>query len=220
MNNNQKYLNECIQAIFNTLGRYDRAVKLYGTEKESIVHGPWNNEELERRLSAAASKLQDAAQLCYDGIHKELEGIRKTATAMEQEFALTLELNAAIALVSAVGDKLPWDTRQNLVTSFVGHKQALIALRSIFEAKGVEIKEVKSYIFDASICCDVLDNAAYQLVAQAGANVGVVFNLVKELETFAKLEGVELSSKFISENTDVYMNARLRESFGLPAAAN
>lgn len=218
MNNNQLLIKERIQTIFSILGRYDKAVTVYGTEKVEISAQPWNEAEKARRLSTTAETLRGAVQRCYDDISKELEVIKKTAIAMENAFELTPELNAAIALVSAVGDKLPRDTRQNLVASFVGQKQALVALCSIFEARGVETGEVKRYIFDAGLRCEALEETAYRLVSQSGSNIGVVLSLVKELEAFAKLEGVELTSKFTSENANAYLTARMRESMGLPVA--
>ncbi len=217
MTNNQLYINECIQTIFGKLRTYDKAVKLWGEKKEEIIHSPlWSQEEMERRTSAATAELREAAQRFYDAIAKELESIKQTAIVMENEFVLSSELSAAIAMVCSVGADLPYETRHNLVQTFVGQKQALIALISIMEVKGVDVQEAKSYIFKAEYRCEELDNLAYQIVAQAGINVGVVINFVRELEKFAELMGVELSNKFVSENESAYMSARLRESFGLP----
>lgn len=215
MNANQISLNERISACFTALGRYDKALAAYGAEKKRIDASMWNEEEKTRQRTKAQETAAAAAQRCYEDITKELEIIHNIAVAMENEFAITPELTAAITLVSSAGEKLPWETRRNLVNTFAGQKQALMALRSIFEANGVETREVEALIFDAETRCSDLYSAAQRLVTQPGDNLGAVYRFAKALEKFAQLEGVELTGPFTGESEGEYLNARMRESMGL-----
>ncbi|MEG0944626.1 MAG: sigma-70 family RNA polymerase sigma factor [Angelakisella sp.] len=215
MTTNQLVIKECISTCFTVLGRYDNALAAYGAEKKKIDASLWNDEEKGRQRSKAQETAAGAAQRCYEDIAKELENIRNIAMTMESEFGITPELTAAITLVSSAGAKLTWETRRNLVKSFAGQKQALMALCSIFEAHDIETKEAKALVFDADSKCTGLDEAAYRLVVQPGSNLGVAYVFAKELEKFAELEGVELTSAFTSENEQEYFNARMRESMGL-----
>ena len=218
MNTNQLVIKECISTCFSVLGRYDKALAAYGAEKNTIDHSLWNDEEKDRQRAKARETVAAAAQRCYEDIAKELENIRNIAVAMETEFGISPELTAAITLVSSAGEKLPWETRRNLVKTFAGQKQALMALCSIFEANGIETREAKALIFDAESKCDDLDAAAYRLVVQPGSNLGAAYSFAKELEKFAQLEGVELTGTFTSESEGEYLNARMRESMGLAPA--
>lgn len=218
MNTNQLVIKECISTCFTVLGRYDKALAAYGAEKKRIDTSMWNDEEKARQRSKAQETAAAAAVRCYEDIAKELENIRNIAMAMESEFGITPELTAAITLVSSAGAKLPWETRCNLVKNFAGQKQALLALCSIFEANNIETKEAKALIFDAERRCTEMDDAAYRLVMQPGSNLGAAYSFAKELEKFAQLEGVELTTAFTSENEQEYLNARMRESMGLAPA--
>lgn len=137
---------------------------------------------------------------------------------MESEFEITPDLQAAINLVSAVGKNLPYETRQNLVKSFTGRKQALVALRSLFAANGVDESEIEEFIFDAGNWCDNLDDAAFSLTVQPGKNILPLVELGKRLTRFAELEQVrQRQSKGLRHIRQGKMMRKLR-SFTCPDA--
>jgi len=109
-----------------------------------------------------------------------------------------------------------YETRNNLVKAFIGRKQALIALQSMFVAQGIENQEIKKFIFNAETACDELDKNASWIAVQPGKNMVQITEFSKLLENFAELEGTELSIK-ISDfvDTDAHYMGLARAASGL-----
>jgi len=216
MNDYQEKLKSDIQRIFSILGKQASNIKAYHDEIAKITPLPFIEQEKEKMRNKAEASLYQASRAVYEDIQKQLDSIRSTAISMETEFQITPDLQAAIALVSAAGDKLDYETRNNLVKSFVGRKQALIALQSMFVAQGIENQEIKRFVFNAEAACDELDKNASWIAVQPGKNMVQIMEFSKLLENFAELEGAELSVK-ISDfvDTDAYYMGLARAASGL-----
>ncbi|MEA4955889.1 MAG: hypothetical protein VB096_10340 [Pseudoflavonifractor sp.] len=217
MNDNQEKLKSYITLIFTNIGKQADNIKTYQNELGKIVPLPYIEEEKERMRSKAQATMRQSTQVVYEHIQKKLDVVRATALAMESEFEITPDLQVAINLVSAVGNNLPFETRQNLVNSFIGRKQALIALQALFSSNGIDESESKKYIFDAANWCDSLDNAAFQLTVQPGKSVLPLVEFGKLLTEFAGLEGAELTVDISSYvDMDAYYMGLSRAAMGLP----
>lgn len=216
MNDNQAKLKSYITTIFSILGRQASNIKTYQTEQAKAL--PMYVESVKAELRKKAEiALYQASRAAYDDIQKQLDSVRATALAMESEFEITPDLQAAVTLVNAAGDKLNHETRSNLVKSFVGRKQALIALQSMFISQGIENQEIKKFIFSAEVACDELDKNASWIAVQPSRSINQIVDFSKLLEEFAELEGVELSVK-ISDfvDTDAYYMGLVKAAVGLP----
>lgn len=219
MNDYQAKLKSDIQRIFSILGKQASNIKAYHDEIAKITPLPYIEQEKEKMRNKAEAALYQASRAVYEDIQKQLDSIRSTAVSMETEFQITPDLQAAIALVSAAGDKMNYETRSNLVKSFVGRKQALIALQSMFIAQGIESPgdgEIARFIFSAEAACDELDKNASWIAVQPGKSMVQIMEFSKLLENFAELEGAELSMK-ISDfvDTDAYYMGLARAASGL-----
>lgn len=217
MNDNQTKLKSYITLIFTDIGRQADNIKTYQNELSKIVPLPYVEQEKEKMRNKAQAAFYQASRTVYEDIQKQLDIVRATALAMESEFEITPDLQAAINLVSATGKNLQHETRQNLVNSFIGRKQALIALQALFAANSIDESEAKKYIFDAATWCDSLDQEAQQLAVQPGKNVNQIVHFGELLKEFAELEGAELSVK-ISDfvDMDAYYMGLTRAASGLP----
>lgn len=120
MNENQRKIQGAIGDIYVRLGTYSGAVKTYRAEIIRITGLPYVEDEKAKLRATAQQVLDAAAQAAYADVKKILDIIRTVAVEMEQAFAISPELQAAISLVSAVGDRLPYETRQSLVKGFRG----------------------------------------------------------------------------------------------------
>lgn len=217
MNDYQEKIKSYITLIFTRIGRQADNIKTYQNELAKIVPLPYIEEEKERMRSNAQATVRQATQSVYEDIQKQLDVVRATALAMESEFEITPDLQAAINLVSAAGKNLPFETRQNLVNSFAGRKQALIALQALFAANSIDESEAKKYIFDAATWCNKLDDAAFQLTVQPGKSVLTLVEFGQMLTEFAGLEGAELTvdiSNYV--DMDAYYLGLTRAASGLP----
>ena len=205
-----------IEGIFPELGKIGVAVEAYRRTLADLEKLPFVEEEKARIRTREKEKFQNAVSAIAQPVGDNLNAIRAAATEQEQAFEITGELQAAIALVDATGDKLPNETRDNIWKPFIGSRQALVMLKALFEAKGLYTGEVSKYIISADTWADRLERAAADAFINPAENIMHAYQFGKLLEEFAALEGVELG-KSISDYLDysTYMTQAIRESSGL-----
>ena len=205
-----------IESIFPELGKIGAAVETYRKTLADLEKLPFVEEEKARVRTREKEKFQNAVHAIAQPIGDSLDAIRTAATEQEQAFEITGELQAAIALVDATGDKLPGETRDNIWKPFIGSRQALVMLKALFEAKGLYTGELSKYIISADTWADRLERAATDAFINPADNIMQAYQFGKLLEEFAALEGVELG-KGIADYLDysTYMTQAIRDSSGL-----
>ena len=218
MNNYQNTIAKAITIIHKTLHRYDEALAAHGRAMQEIQGAIMLSDiAKEQRREKAAAALSEAAELAYKETAVELAKIQTAALALEQQSPLDCpELAPAVAIASSAGSKLDEATTAALVKPLIGHKQALIALRSVYAGQGIASDEVNRYIFDAGDRCEKLIQTADGLISAARkGSLGGSYKLAKELEAFAELMGVEIAEPFTSQYEGAYMTDQVRRAMGL-----
>lgn len=152
-------------------------------------------------------------------ISLSLATIRKATMAMEESFVISPELQAAITLTSAAGEKLDTSARDRMWKQFIGDNNALRSLKALFDSKGMYTKEMEKYIFNAEDQCNDLESSALDFKIQPGTNLNQTVAFGRKLEKFCELEGVELDKPFIqylnAEDYSQFYTEQLRTAFGI-----
>lgn len=220
MNNNQKTIKDSAQGIFSELALFSNAVTDFQKKAREIAKEEYLAEEgIAAKTNEAKAYLVKRAGELSASISLSLATIRKAAMAMEESFAISPELQAAIALTSAAGEKLDAETRDRMWKQFIGDSNALRSLKALFESKGMYTKEMEKYIFSAEEQCNDLESSALDFKIQPGTNLNQAVTFGQKLEKFCELEGVELDKPFIQYlNADDYSQfytEQLRTAFGI-----
>lgn len=220
MNNNQKTIKDSAQGIFSELALFSNAVTDFQKKAREIAKEEYLAEEgIAAKTNEAKAYLVKRAGELSASISLSLATIRKAAMAMEESFAISPELQAAIALTSAAGEKLDAETRDRMWKQFIGDSNALRSLKALFESKGMYTKEMEKYIFSAESWCDELESLAIDFKIQPGTNLNQAVTFGRKLEKFCELEGVELDKPFIqylnAEDYSQFYTEQLRTAFGI-----
>ena len=220
MNNNQKAIKDSAQSIFSELALFSNAVTDFQKKAREISKEEYlTNEGIEAKTNEAKAYLVKRAVELSSSISLSLATIRKAAMAMEESFVISPELQAAIALTGAAGEKLDDETRDRMWKQFIGDSNALRSLKALFESKGMYTKEMEKYIFSAESWCDELESLAIDFKIQPGTNLNQAVTFGRKLEKFCELEGVELDKPFIqylnAEDYSQFYTEQLRTAFGI-----
>lgn len=220
MNNNQKTIKDSAQGIFSELALFSNAVTDFQKKAWEIAKEEYLAEEgIAAKTNEAKAYLVKRAGELSTSISLSLATIRKAAMAMEESFAISPELQAAIALTSAAGEKLDDETRDRMWKQFIGDSNALRSLKALFESKGMYTKEMEKYIFSAESWCDELESLAIDFKIQPSTNLNQAVTFGRKLEKFCELEGVELDKPFIqylnAEDYSQFYTEQLRAAFGV-----
>lgn len=220
MNNNQKTIKDSAQSIFSELALFSNAVTDFQKKAREIAKEEYlTNEGIEAKTNEAKAYLVKRAVELSSSISLSLATIRKAAMAMEESFVISPELQAAITLTSAAGEKLDNSARDRMWKQFIGDNNALRSLKALFESKGMYTKEMEKYIFSAEEQCNDLESSALDFKIQPGTNLNQAVTFGQKLEKFCELEGVELDKPFIQYlNADDYSQfytEQLRTAFGI-----
>lgn len=220
MNNNQKAIKDSAQSIFSELALFSNAVTDFQKKAREISKEEYlTNEGIEAKTNEAKAYLVKRAVELSSSISLSLATIRKAAMAMEESFVISPELQAAITLTSAAGEKLDTSARDRMWKQFIGDNNALRSLKALFESKGMYTKEMEKYIFSAESWCDDLESSALDFKIQPGTNLNQAVTFGRKLEKFCELEGVELDKPFIqylnAEDYSQFYTEQLRTAFGI-----
>lgn len=220
MNNNQKAIKDSAQSIFSELALFSNAVTDFQKKAREISKEEYlTNEGIEAKTNEAKAYLVKRAVELSSSISLSLATIRKAAMAMEESFVISPELQAAIALTGAAGEKLDDETRDRMWKQFIGDSNALRSLKALFESKGMYTKEMEKYIFSAESWCDELESLAIDFKIQPGTNLNQAVTFGRKLEKFCELEGVELDKPFIqylnAEDYSQFCTEQLKAAFGI-----
>lgn len=220
MNNNQKAIKDSAQSIFSELALFSNAVTDFQKKAREISKEEYlTNEGIEAKTNEAKAYLVKRAVELSTSISLSLATIRKAAMAMEESFVISPELQAAITLTSAAGEKLDASARDRMWKQFIGDNNALRSLKALFESKGMYTKEMEKYIFSAEEQCNDLESSALDFKIQPGTNLNQTVTFGRKLEKFCELEGVELDKPFIqylnAEDYSQFYTEQLRTAFGI-----
>lgn len=220
MNNNQKTIKDSAQSIFSELALFSNAVTDFQKKAREIAKEEYlTNEGIEAKTNEAKAYLVKRAVELSTSISLSLATIRKAAMAMEESFVISPELQAAITLTSAAGEKLDASARDRMWKQFIGDNNALRSLKALFESKGMYTKEMEKYIFRAEERCNDLESSALDFKIQPGTNLNQTVAFGQKLEKFCELEGVELDKPFIqylnAEDYSQFYTEQLRTAFGI-----
>ncbi len=220
MNNNQKTIKDSAQSIFSELALFSNAVTDFQKKAREIAKEEYlTNEGIEAKTNEAKAYLVKRAVELSTSISLSLATIRKAAMAMEESFVISPELQAAITLTSAAGEKLDASARDRMWKQFIGDNNALRSLKALFESKGMYTKEMEKYIFSAEEQCNDLESSALDFKIQPGTNLNQTVTFGRKLEKFCELEGVELDKPFIqylnAEDYSQFYTEQLRTAFGI-----
>lgn len=220
MNNNQKTIKDSAQSIFSELALFSNAVTDFQKKAREIAKEEYlTNEGIEAKTNEAKAYLVKRAVELSTSISLSLATIRKAAMAMEESFVISPELQAAITLTSAAGEKLDNSARDRMWKQFIGDNNALRSLKALFESKGMYTKEMEKYIFSAEEQCNDLESSALDFKIQPGTNLNQTVTFGRKLEKFCELEGVELDKPFIqylnAEDYSQFYTEQLRTAFGI-----
>lgn len=220
MNNNQKTIKDSAQSIFSELALFSNAVTDFQKKAQEIAKEEYlTNEGIEAKTNEAKAYLVKRAVELSSSISLSLATIRKAAMAMEESFVISPELQAAITLTSAAGEKLDNSARDRMWKQFIGDNNALRSLKALFESKGMYTKEMEKYIFSAEEQCNDLESSALDFKIQPGTNLNQTVTFGRKLEKFCELEGVELDKPFIqylnAEDYSQFYTEQLRTAFGI-----
>ena len=220
MNNNQKTIKDSAQSIFSELALFSNAVTDFQKKAREISKEEYlTNEGIEAKTNEAKAYLVKRAVELSTSISLSLATIRKAAMAMEESFVISPELQAAITLTSAAGEKLDTSARDRMWKQFIGDNNALRSLKALFDSKGMYTKEMEKYIFNAEDQCNDLESSALDFKIQPGTNLNQTVAFGRKLEKFCELEGVELDKPFIqylnAEDYSQFYTEQLRAAFGV-----
>ena len=220
MNNNQKAIKDSAQSIFSELALFSNAVTDFQKKAREISKEEYlTNEGIEAKTNEAKAYLVKRAVELSSSISLSLATIRKAAMAMEESFVISPELQAAITLTSAAGEKLDASARDRMWKQFIGDNNALRSLKALFDSKGMYTKEMEKYIFNAEDQCNDLESSALDFKIQPGTNLNQTVAFGQKLEKFCELEGVELDKPFIqylnAEDYSQFYTEQLRTAFGI-----
>ena len=220
MNNNQKAIKDSAQSIFSELALFSNAVTDFQKKAREISKEEYlTNEGIEAKTNEAKAYLVKRAVELSSSISLSLATIRKAAMAMEESFVISPELQAAITLTSAAGEKLDTSARDRMWKQFIGDNNALRSLKALFDSKGMYTKEMEKYIFNTEDQCNDLESSALDFKIQPGTNLNQTVAFGQKLEKFCELEGVELDKPFIqylnAEDYSQFYTEQLRTAFGI-----
>lgn len=220
MNNNQKAIKDSAQSIFSELALFSNAVTDFQKKAREISKEEYlTNEGIEAKTNEAKAYLVKRAVELSSNISLSLATIRKATMAMEESFVISPELQAAITLTSAAGEKLDTSARDRMWKQFIGDNNALRSLKALFDSKGMYTKEMEKYIFNAEDQCNDLESSALDFKIQPGTNLNQTVAFGQKLEKFCELEGVELDKPFIqylnAEDYSQFYTEQLRAAFGV-----
>ena len=220
MNSNQKTIKDSAQSIFSELALFSNAVTDFQKKAREISKEEYlTNEGIEAKTNEAKAYLVKRAVELSSSISLSLATIRKAAMAMEESFAISPELQAAITLTSAAGEKLDTSARDRMWKQFIGDNNALRSRKALFDSKGMYTKEMEKYIFNAEDQCNDLESSALDFKIQPGTNLNQTVAFGRKLEKFCELEGVELDKPFIqylnAEDYSQFYTEQLRAAFGV-----
>ena len=220
MNNNQKTIKDSAQSIFSELALFSNAVTDFQKKAREIAKEEYLTEEgIAAKTNEAKAYLVKRAVELSTSISLSLATIRKATMAMEESFVISPELQVAITLTSAAGEKLDTSARDRMWKQFIGDNNALRSLKALFESKGMYTKEMEKYIFSAESWYDDLESSALDFKIQPGTNLNQTVAFGQKLEKFCELEGVELDKPFIqylnAEDYSQFYTEQLRTAFGI-----
>ena len=220
MNSNQKTIKDGAQSIFSELALFSNAVTDFQKKAREISKEEYlTNEGIEAKTNEAKAYLVKRAVELSSSISLSLATIRKATMAMEESFVISPELQAAITLTSAAGEKLDTSARDRMWKQFIGDNNALRSLKALFDSKGMYTKEMEKYIFNAEDQCNDLESSALDFKIQPGTNLNQTVAFGQKLEKFCELEGVELDKPFIqylnAEDYSQFYTEQLRTAFGI-----
>lgn len=220
MNNNQKTIKDSAQSIFSELALFSNAVTDFQKKAREIAKEEYLTEEgIAAKTNEAKAYLVKRAGELSTSISLSLATIRKATMAMEESFVISPELQAAITLTSAAGEKLDTSARDRMWKQFIGDNNALRSLKALFDSKGMYTKEMEKYIFNAEDQCNDLESSALDFKIQPGTNLNQTVTFGRKLEKFCELEGVELDKPFIqylnAEDYSQFYTEQLRTAFGI-----
>ena len=227
MNVNQITIKKNMEEVYAGMLRYLPQINVYRESRKSAEQR-FSSEFAEAEKRRALEQLKASAQATQEAFLRNLDNICGAAKNLEHQPVLD-EIMPVLTLLGSSGDKLPDEMKREMLRPFIGNKQALIALRAAFEnhnlsvLKSANSKEgskdwFDSYIFDAQIKCDALRDKVYAVFYNPAESAFPLLDLWREIENFAKLEGVELAVNVeADEIAEQFLNERFRVASGLSA---
>lgn len=178
----------------------------------------YNSDYIAKKISELTSNIRAYALNNLKDLEKLLNDVLKAGQENEKVFNMDdPKLQASIQLINTVGKAMDYQTRDNIVRSFIGDQQALIMIRSLFEAKDIDRDLVRKYIFSFEDKVDQMKELIIPLTYEAEKSMYNITKLAGMLKGLAALCGFELSETEadlgIDENE--YLNQLARASLGM-----
>lgn len=163
-------------------------------------------------------KFKSVCLAINDNIQESLDRILEIETKNNAMFDVAdNELQASIQLIKSVNGKLETETIDNIVNSFKGNKQALIMLKSIFEAYDIDTKYIDKYIIDIDGFIGERKELVYSLTADANTTTHKMQKLCNDLYRLAENLGIQFSEeeKDTGISLEEYYDSMARSAMGL-----
>lgn len=122
---------------------------------------------------------------------KQTKELRSLIRMREREFDLSdLALSNALAIIQASGKNLSYENQLKINDQFRHNQNALSTIRDIYVANGINPVHIEKLLISTDSMIDHYE----RLSSQTFALDGNLNNLAREVNNFAKIEGVEIST--------------------------
>lgn len=186
---------------------------------ELTASDQYNSDYISRRIHELTQDLEAYAQKDMNSLETFLDKILRDSEDNASVFSMDdPKLQAAIQLINTVGGGIDYETSENMVKTFIGNQQSLIMLRSLFQAKEIDTKEVKKYIFLPEDKINDMRALVWAITSDVGSSMINIVKLSQKLKEYATLNGIELSEADtnIGMNYDDFYTTYARAAMGLP----
>lgn len=211
----KKSMVEILKVIRSQMAEVTR----YRSKVAETMQSPYNSDYKSEKINELENGLKAFAQNNLKDMEKHLDVIVADCQANSKVFTIDdPKLQATIQLINTVGKGIDYDTRANIVNSFIGDQQALIMIKTLYKAKEIDEKEVNKYIFDAEGIVKDLKDLAWSIENATGKSMHFIVQFVKKLQGLAELNGISLSADEWSVGIDYneYATQQARAAMGLP----
>lgn len=208
-----------IESVRNTVRRIAPDAIKYNEKVGYLVKCEDLSEQ--GKATRRAEYAEEFKTLCkgYDeDFQKALDEIKEAELKNNELFDITdNELQTAIQLIKAVDGQIEQETRNNIVNKFKGNKQALIMLKSVYEAYEIDTKYLVKHIVDIESFIEERKALAHSLVADVNTTTHKMQKICNDLYYLAELLGIPFTEeeKDTGLNLDEYYDKLARSAMGL-----
>lgn len=217
---NRHKIDTACQLCFRALDKYSKAMDAFQEEKHKIEAQPYVQEEQERLIAQAADKLHNTVSAYCVQIKNAVATIRDASSEMAEQLDIGEELQNALSVVKALGDKMPASIGTDLAEMFKGQRNALLMLKAAFSAAGIYTATAvfDELIANASRNLIELEAQTDRLAESTGTDMLAAYRLGQALEALAESMGVDLTQRFgdIVFDVEKMRTAATRAAMGLP----